>query len=64
VTASTAPSVVLVFVLRIPFRLLEATGFNIAKIEDTPWARLFKVLEIVVILYVAARWGLEATVSS
>jgi hypothetical protein len=55
---------VLVFVLRILFRLLEATGFNIAKIEDTPWARLFKVLEIVVILYVAARWGLEATVSS
>ena len=49
------------FVLRIPFRLLEATGFDVAKIEDTLWARLFKVLEVVAILYFAARWGIEAT---
>ncbi len=51
------------FILRIPFRLLEATGFDVAKIEDTLWARLFKALEVLAILYFAARWGFGATVS-
>jgi hypothetical protein len=50
----------LVFVLRIPFRLLEAAGFDIGKIEDNLWARLFKVGEVVLIAYLLARWGLNS----
>lgn len=46
-------------VLRIPFMLIEATGFNVAKIEDHLWGRLFKVAEILLLVYLAARFGLD-----
>jgi len=52
--------VAFVFVLRIPFLLLEATGFDVAKIENHLWGRLFKVAEVVGIAYLLARLGLDS----
>jgi hypothetical protein len=49
----------LVFVLRIPFIVLNAAGFNTDKIEDNLWSRLFKVAEVVAIAYFIAKFGLD-----
>src|SRR5690554_4269379 len=52
-------------VLRIPFWLLSKTGFDVAKVEDHFLGKLFKVLEVVAILYLAIRLGVsEDTVTS
>lgn len=47
----------LVFVIRIPFLLLSASGFSMAKIEDHLIARLFKSAEVIAILYIAVKLG-------
>ena len=49
---------VLVFVIRIPFMLVEASGFDVGKVEDHFLAKLFKLIEIVVIAYVLYRLDL------
>lgn len=53
---------VLVFVLRIPFILLSAAGFNTAKFEDELWAKLLKAGEVILIMYFAVRWGVKANI--
>jgi len=47
----------LVFVLRIPFLLVKATGFDVAKVEDELWAKLFKLLYLLALIYIALRLG-------
>jgi hypothetical protein len=48
----------LVFVLRIPFLLVKATGFDVAKVEGELWAKLFKLLYLLALIYVALRLGI------
>ena len=45
-------------VLRIPFWLLSKTGFEISKIEDHFLGKLFKLIEIVALLYISLRLGI------
>lgn len=49
----------LVLLLRLPFMLLEIAGFHIEKFEEQLWARLFKILEFVVIAYFLHTWGFK-----
>jgi len=49
----------LVFVLRIPFIVLNAAGFDTDKFEDNLWSRLFKVGEVVAIAYFLAKLGVN-----
>ena len=50
-----------IFALRIPFYLVSATGFDVSKIEDHFLAKLFKLVEMIVIVYVLLWLGLEKT---
>lgn len=43
----------IVAIIRIPFLLIEASGFDTSKIEDHLFARLFKLLEIIALIYIA-----------
>jgi hypothetical protein len=45
------------FILRIPFMIIAATGFDVSKVEDHFLAKLFKLIEVVVIFYVLIRLG-------
>ena len=45
------------FVLRIPFMIIAATGFDVGKVEDHFLAKLFKLIEVIVIFYVLIRLG-------
>jgi hypothetical protein len=45
------------FILRIPFRLVEMTGFDVAKFEDQIWAKLFRLVELGVIVWFLYRLG-------
>ncbi|MGH9932302.1 MAG: hypothetical protein ACREA9_24130 [Pyrinomonadaceae bacterium] len=45
------------FVLRIPFMIVAATGFDVGKVEDHFLAKLFKLIEVIVIFYVLLRLG-------
>lgn len=49
----------IIFILRIPFLLLSTTGFNISKIEDNLFAKLFKILEIIILVYFFLKHGLK-----
>lgn len=49
----------LVFVIRIPFMLIELSGFDVSKVEDHFLARLFKLLEIVGIIVFLLWLGLS-----
>ena len=49
------------FVIRIPFTLISLSGFDVSKFEDHVLAKLFKLVEIAVILFVLLRLGLERT---
>jgi hypothetical protein len=48
----------LVFIIRIPFLLVEASGFDVGKVEDHFLAKAFKLVEIAVIVYILVRLGL------
>jgi hypothetical protein len=48
------------FVIRIPFLILRAAGMP-RRVEDNVWARVLKVAELVAILYVLARFGIQAS---
>jgi len=54
---------ILAFILRIPFMLIEATGFDVHKVEDHLFAKLFKVTEIILIIYILLRFGFGREVS-
>ncbi|MGB8656298.1 MAG: hypothetical protein WCE90_00755 [Candidatus Zixiibacteriota bacterium] len=47
----------LVFILRIPFMIIAASGFSVEKVEDHFWGKLFKLIEIIVILYILFKLG-------
>lgn len=49
----------LVSLLRIPFVMIEATGFNVSKVEDHLFGKLFKFLEIIFIIFVMYKFGFE-----
>jgi hypothetical protein len=49
---------VLTVVLRIPFKLVEATGFDAGKVEDHLLGKVFKLVELTAILYVVAKLGI------
>ncbi len=46
------------FILRIPFMIFEASGFNVGKVEEHLFAKLFKVVEVILIIYILLRLGL------
>jgi len=48
----------LVFIIRIPFILIEASGFDVSKVEDHLLAKVFKLIEIGAIIYILVRLGL------
>ncbi len=50
----------LVFVIRIPFMLIQASGFDVSKVENHFLAKAIKLVELVLILYVLARLGAES----
>lgn len=47
----------LLWFLRLPFMLIELTGFNVEKVEDHLFGKLFKALEIAVIILILYRLG-------
>lgn len=47
------------FIVRIPFLLIQASGFDVSKVEDHLLSKLFKLAEIAFILYVLWRLGFE-----
>jgi len=49
---------ILVFSIGIPFMLIEASGFDVSKVEDHFLAKLFKLVEVGVIIYVLIRLGI------
>ena len=46
-------------VIRIPFMILKSSGFNIEKIEDHLWGKIFKLIEIIVLIYLLFYFGLK-----
>jgi len=48
----------LVFIIRIPFMIVEASGFDVSKVEDHFLGKAFKLLEIIVLIAVLVRLGL------
>jgi hypothetical protein len=48
----------LIFIIRIPFLLIKASGFDVSKVEDHFLAKVFKLTEIAVIVYTLIRLGL------
>ncbi len=51
----------LVFIIRIPFMLINASGFDTSKVEDQFLAKAFKLAEIIVIIYILIRLGITTT---
>lgn len=50
---------IIVAIIRIPFMLIEASGFDVSKVEDHFLGRLFKIFEIGFILYILIKLGFE-----
>jgi len=50
---------ILVLIIRIPFIIIEASGFDVGKVEDHFLGRLFKLIEIVVVIGVLVWLGLS-----
>ena len=50
----------LLLVIRLPFMLVAASGFDVAKIEDHVLAKVFKLVEILAIIYLLLRFGADA----
>lgn len=46
-------------ILRIPFSLLKATGFNVDKIEDSIWGHFFKLLFFICLILVLLKLGFK-----
>jgi len=49
----------IVAIIRIPFMIFEAAGFDVSKVEDHFLARIFKLFEIGIILYFLVKLGFE-----
>lgn len=48
-----------VFLLRLPFLLISLTGFNMEKVEDQLIGKLFKLIELIIVLYFLLKFGIE-----
>ena len=48
----------LVFIIRIPFMLFNASGFDVTKIEDHFISKVFKLAEVIAIAYILVRLGM------
>lgn len=46
------------FFIRIPFKLIELSGFDVRKVEDRFIAKVFKLFEIAAIIYILYRLGM------
>ena len=51
--------IVFVFIIRIPFYIISLSGFNVEKIEDQMWAKIFKLLYILAIFYFLIELGIS-----
>jgi hypothetical protein len=49
----------LVFIIRIPFIIIEASGFDLSKVEDHFLGRAFKLLEIIALIAILVWLGLS-----
>jgi len=49
----------IIFVIRLPFLLFSLSGFSISKIEDHFLSKVFKVAEIMILIYLAVRIGVD-----
>jgi len=49
---------IIVMIIRIPFIIVQASGFDVSKVEDHFLAKAFKLLEIIVIIYILVRLGI------
>jgi len=47
------------FIIRIPFMLINVSGFDVSKIEDHFFAKVFKLLEIIALIYILIRFGIQ-----
>lgn len=50
---------IFVFIIRIPFMLISVAGFNVGKFEDHFFAKLFKLIEVLAIIYTLLRIGVS-----
>ncbi len=48
-------------IVRIPFMILNVSGFNIDKIEDHFISKVFKLAEFLLIVWFLCKWGFEAS---
>jgi hypothetical protein len=46
-------------VIRLPFILIQMSGFNVSKIEDHLFSKLFKLVEVAAILYLGIKYGMN-----
>jgi len=49
----------LIIIIRIPFMLIEASGFDVTKFEDHFLSKLFKFLEIIIIIFILIKLGMK-----
>ncbi len=42
----------IIAIIRIPFLLIEASGFDVSKVEENLFAKLFKILEILALIWI------------
>lgn len=50
---------IIILIIRIPFMLIEASGFDISKVEDHFLAKVFKLFEIGIIIYILIYFGIN-----
>lgn len=50
---------IIVLIIRIPFIIVQASGFDVSKIEDHFFAKAFKLFEVIAIIYILIRLGME-----
>jgi len=50
--------VLIELLLSLPFWVVSKTGFDVSKIEDNLWGKLFKIIEVAALGYLAIKYGL------
>ena len=50
---------IFVFIIRIPFYLISISGFDVRKVEDHLLSKIFKLLEIILLVYVLLKFGIQ-----
>ncbi|MHB2154374.1 hypothetical protein ACX8XN_08245 [Calditrichota bacterium GD2] len=52
---------IFVFIVRIPFYLISISGFDVRKVEDHLLSKIFKLLEILALVYILLKFGIQKT---